>query len=160
MTQGFEANHSGQFLESIVHREFSARGYIIRSHGDDADNLDMFASKIVVRNVPYTSLYGCTSRSEFVVTEFNRKVRIECRWQESSGSVDEKYPYLLRNAIECMPESEILILLGGNGARNEAVSWLKREAGKVTAKRIFVLNINEFPQWVRREFVRAVEAAE
>jgi hypothetical protein len=69
--------------------------------------------------------------------------------------VDEKFPYLLLNAVECMPENEVLILLGGNGARPEAVSWLSREASKINSKRIFVLNVNEFTGWVRREFVRS-----
>lgn len=161
MTQGYEANHSGKFLEDIVQREFSARGFLFRSHGDDAGNLDMFSRRIVLRNVPYRSLYGCTSRSEFVVTDGSKKVRIECRWQEVGGSVDEKYPYLLRNAIERMPEPEILILLGGDGARVEAVSWLKLEAARVLSKKIYVLNINEFPRWVRDQFLRpSSEAAE
>jgi len=160
MRQGYEANHSGKFLEDIVQREFSARGFLFRSHGDDAGNLDMFSRRIVLRNVPYRSLYGCMSRSEFVVTDGSKKVRIECRWQEVNGSVDEKYPYLLRNAIEMMPEPEILILLGGDGARVEAVKWLKVEASRVLSKKIYVLNINEFPRWVRDQFVRDVEAAE
>lgn len=159
MTQGYEANHSGQFLESIIHREFSSRGFLFRTFDEDADNLDMFTPRVVVKNVPYQSLYGCTSRSEFVITDFSRKVRVECRWQEVSGSVDEKFPYLLRNAVECMPEQEILILLGGNGARAEAVIWAKSEAQRCTTKRIFVLTVNEFPQWVRKEFVRPKEAA-
>lgn len=159
MTQGYEANHSGKFLENIVEREFRARGFICRSFDEDGDNLDMFASKVIVRGVPYTSIYNCMSRSEFVVTDHSRKIRVECRWQESSGSVDEKFPYLLRNAIERMPEYEILILLGGDGARHEAVNWLKAEAAKIISKKIYVLNINEFPRWVRQEFVRR-EAAE
>jgi PD-(D/E)XK nuclease superfamily protein len=161
MTQGYEANHSGKFLEDIVQREFSARGFLFRSHGDDAGNLDMFSRRIVLRNVPYRSLYGCTSRSEFVVTDGSRKVRVECRWQEVNGSVDEKYPYLLRNATERMPEQEVLILLGGDGARPEAIDWLKLEASRVLSKKIYVLNINEFPRWVRDQFLRPfTEAAE
>jgi hypothetical protein len=161
MSQGYEANHSGKFLEDIVQREFMARGFLFRSHGEDAGNLDMFSRRIALRNVPYCSIYDCTSRSEFVVTDGSRKVRIECRWQEVSGSVDEKYPFLLRNAIERMPEREVLILLGGDGARAAAVNWLKVEASRVLAKKIYVLNINEFPRWVRDEFMRpSAEAAE
>jgi hypothetical protein len=91
MTQGYEANHSGKFLESIVNREFSSRGFIIRSYDEDQDNLDMFSPKIVVRNVPYISIYGCQSRSEFVITEYSRKVRIECRWQESRAQLMRSY---------------------------------------------------------------------
>ena len=159
MTQGYEANHSGKFLENIVQREFESRGFIVRDYGSDADNLDMFAPRILVRGVPYISIYETDSRSEFVVTEYNRKIRIECKWQESSGSVDEKFPYVIDNAAEAMPEREILILHGGGGARDGALSYLKRKAALVTHKKIWVLNINEFPGWVRIEFINGKKAA-
>jgi hypothetical protein len=155
MTQGYEATHSGKFLEGLVRREFAARGFHFRGFGDDQNNLDMFAPRIVIHNAPYQSLYGCQSRSEFLIIDGSRKIRVECRWQESSGSVDEKYPYLLRNAVECMPEHEILILHGGDGARREAIDWLQREAAKIRAKKIYVVNINGFLQWVRKEIMTA-----
>jgi hypothetical protein len=69
------------------------------------------------------------------------------------GSVDEKLPYLLLNAERRMPEPEILLLLGGNGAREKAIEWLKTEAARIVSKKIYVRNLNDFPQWVRREFV-------
>lgn len=155
MQQGYEANHSGKFLEDTLRRELSNRGFLFLDHRSDQNNLDLFEPRVVVRHVPYISLYGRESRSEFVITIGNRKIRVECRWQEKHGSVDEKFPYLLRNAIEHMPETEVLILYGGNGARREAVDWLKREASRVTAKRIYVVNINDFLMWVRREIVLA-----
>ena len=157
-TQGYEATHSGKFLEETLRRELSARGFLFRTNGNDANTLDMFAPRVVVIHAPYRSLYGCQSRSEFLITDGSRKIRVECRWQEISGSVDEKFPYLLRNAVECMPELEVLILYGGNGARRDAIEWLKREAARITAKRIYVVNINEFPRWVRNELVDKVSA--
>lgn len=158
MTQGYEANHSGSFLETIFEQEMASRGFLMRNYNEDADNLDMFAPRIVVRNVPYISLYGCLSRSEYVIADNNRKIRVECRWQSCPGSVDEKFPYLLRNAVECMPEQEVLLLLGGDGARTEAVAWLRRGAQQVAHKTIYVLNINEFPGWVRKELAQKLVA--
>ena len=83
----------------------------------------------LVRHYPYTSIYGGNrSRSEFAVVLFDGHViRVECKWQNSSGSVDEKFPYVLENAV-AVPEAEILIVLGGDGARAAAVDWLVREA--------------------------------
>lgn len=159
MTQGYEANHSGKFLEDILHRELAARGFLFRDYGEDADNLDMFAARIVVRNVPYHSLFDCESRSEFVITDGTRKIRVECRWQSTSGSVDEKFPYLLKNMEKCAPEREALILYGGEGARPGAINYLKCEARKITAKTIHVVSIGEFPSWVRRELVAKRVAA-
>lgn len=160
MTQGGESNHSGKFLEECLRRELRARGFHFRTAKDDGDNLDMFAPRVVIQHAPYTSIYGCSSRSEFLIADGPRKIRVECRWQESSGSVDEKFVYLITNAVQCMPEQEILILYGGEGARKQAIAWLKREAAKVTSKKIYVININEFLQWVRREIVSNRQAAE
>lgn len=159
MTQGYESNHSGKFLEGLVHNEFSARGFIFRNYGDDADNLDLFAPRVVVRRVPYVNLYKRTSFSEYVITEHSRRVRVECRWQEVSGSVDEKFPYLLENAEYYMPEPEVLILHGGDGAKKEAILYASERAARCTSKRLWVLNVNEFPRWVRNEFIRSKRVA-
>ena len=147
-----ESNHSGQFLENIVKSELLARGFLCLQHGIDADNHHLFEPKRLVLNAPYTSLYGCEARSEFIGIDQNadRRFRIECRFQGVSGSVDEKFPYLLRNAAECMPENEIIILIGGDGARKEAVSWLKSEARKIHYKCISIFSVSEFMQWVKQ----------
>lgn len=147
-----ESNHSGQFLEAIVERELAARGFLPMTHGNDGDNLHLFEPKRLVRNAPYTSLYDCDAKSEFlgVDQETGRRFRIECRFQGVPGSVDEKFPYLLRNAVECMPENEIIILLGGEGARPQAIRWFKAESAKILHKRISVMSIHEFMQWVKQ----------
>lgn len=154
MSQGLEANHGGRWLEDIVEREFKARGFLVRYHGDDQDNTDLFNPNRLIKNAPYTSIYGCDSRSEFLAISDSRKraIRIECRKQDVPGSVDEKFPYLLANAAGPMPENEVLLLIGGEGARCQAMDWLKRSAATVAHKKIWVLTLNEFPLWVRREF--------
>src|SRR5215203_3867103 len=136
MTQGYEAGHSGRFLEGILRQELTARGFLFREHRNDKNNLDMFAGRLVLRHAPYRSIYGCWSRSEFLIIDEPRRIRIECRWQEVSGSVDEKFPYLLRNAAERMPEKHIVLFIGGKGAKGAAVLWLKREAAAIQHKRI------------------------
>lgn len=158
MTQGYEAGHSGRFLEESLRRELMNRGFLFRRYGEDQNNLDLFAPNIVVVNAPYTSIYGCESRSEFVINAGNRRIRVECRWQESHGSVDEKFVYLMRNATDCMPENEVLILYGGEGAREQAIEWLKTEAKKITSKTIHVISINNFLRWVRDELLPQVRS--
>jgi len=53
------------------------------------------------------------------------QIRIECKWQQVKGSVDEKLPYLYLNTIEAMPENTIMILIDGAGWKTGAVKWLK-----------------------------------
>ncbi len=151
MSQGSESNESGRFLEQTIENEFKRRGVRIFKHVEKGDNGDMFESAFVLKNVPYTSIYGCASRSEFVYRDFRmeRDIRIECRWQQSNGSVDEKLVYLLSNAIHAMPEQEIWLIVDGGGARSEAVDWLKRKAAQVTTKTIGVLTIPEARQRIK-----------
>jgi hypothetical protein len=86
-------------------------------------------------------------------------MRIECKWQQSSGSVDEKFPYLYLNCIEAMPEKQIMIVVDGNGARSGAVSWLKDAVkykkyttGANKDKEIMVFSLMEFIQWANSTF--------
>ena len=92
-------------------------------------------------NVPYESIYGTKCRSEFVLKYKNRTIRIECKSQESAGSVDEKLPYLVENFTHKVPEEETIIIHHGSGFRQGAIDWL-RNACKGTKCRVF--NLTEF----------------
>jgi len=99
-------------------------------------------------------------KTEFLLKslDYNLDVRIECKWQQSSGSVDEKYPYVYLNAVEAMPEDHIIIVLGGSGAKKEAVEWLKQTAGAgkygaiEKGKKIEVMSLDGFITWANRTF--------
>jgi hypothetical protein len=145
-TQGAESNHSGQFLERAIEEEFRRRGVeVFESDPLREMNADWVTECYLMKNAPYTSIYGCQSRSEFLYVDcrLHSNIRIECRWQQASGSVDEKMPYLFMSAVNAMPEVEIWLIIDGGGAREQAVDWLKRECGKVAAKTIRVLSIPE-----------------
>jgi hypothetical protein len=68
---------------------------------------------------------------------------IECKWQQSPGSVDEKYPYLVRNIKEQSPYP-CLVLLDGNGYKPAAKEWLLTQ---VDEKLLGVLSMSEFVKW-------------
>lgn len=124
--QGQECNISGKLLEESIERSFKVRGVHVSQH---TRNGDLFERRVLLRHVPYVSIYGARSFSEFVYKHGGEMlVRIECRAQQVAGSVDEKFPYLLKNAIEAMPEPFVWFVLDGTGARSKAVEWLKREA--------------------------------
>jgi hypothetical protein len=78
-------------------------------------------------NVPFTTIYNHDGNTEFLLISerYNTCARIECKWQQVSGSVDEKLPYLYLNAIEAMPENTIIILIDGQGWKHGAIQWLK-----------------------------------
>jgi len=104
----------------------------------------------LVSSVPFTTLYGTVGKSEFVLCLAPTvQIRIECKWQQVTGSVDEKYPYLL----ECMkhvPENRVIIVYGGGGAKPAAIQWLRTEAKRVEHKAIAACSIEEFAVIVSR----------
>lgn len=82
-----------------------------------------------------------------------------CKWQQSSGSVDEKFPYLYLNCIEVMPEDDIIIVVDGGGAKKGAIDWLRRTAeekkyitDKNSLKNISVMSLSEFLVWANKTF--------
>lgn len=142
-SQGGESNHSGFGLEHYIEHEFQSRGVSICDFGMNRNNHDLFVPRFLLRRVPYTSIYGCQSVSEFVYRDGSIEVRIECRRQDTAGSVDEKFPYLFMNATEAMPENNIWFVIDGNGARLKALEWLKRKCRSQMNKNIHVYSLIE-----------------
>jgi len=91
--------------------------------------------------------------------KYKLKIRIECKWQQSPGSVDEKLPYLYLNTIESMPENNIIILIDGNGFKSGAKKWLKDAVSKKLYttknnenKNVLVFSLTEFFTWANNTF--------
>jgi hypothetical protein len=88
-------------------------------------------------------------------------MRIECKWQQVSGSVDEKLPYLYLNSIEAMPELSVMILIDGAGWKAGAIQWLKDAVKQKRytneqniTKEILIFNLTEFFTWANETFNR------
>lgn len=141
IVQGAESNHTGSRLENAIESEFRTRGINVFPYSYKGEASDLFANRFLLCDVRYRGMYGCDCKSEFLFKDFHGvDIRIECRWQESTGSVDEKYPYFLENA-KLVPEKEVWLVVDGGGARKEAVEWLRREAGRVSTKVIRVMTL-------------------
>lgn len=154
MEGGRRANRSGRVLENVVESVFEAHKYKIVSYSEWAKQPTRYdEDRLLLKNVPYKTIYGHTGRSEFVVLLGGKpRIRIECKWQQSPGSVDEKFPYLYLNAVEAMPESTVVIIVDGGGAKESAVAWLRRAAEDrlyVTdpSKTILVFDGSGFIRW-------------
>jgi hypothetical protein len=141
-TAGQDANISGQLCERSLREAFIVRRVPVVPWRPQA--ADLFYDQVLLTNVPYTSIYGSESRSEFVYRQHSAaiSVRIECRSQQSGGSVDEKFPFLFANACK-VKENAVWIVLNGDGARKNAVEWLKSSALRHEEKTIRVYSENE-----------------
>lgn len=158
---GSYANSSGGVLEGLVEYTLAKKGFTVVRYKDWKLNPIDFGQELLLKNVPYEGLYKHASATEFVLISkaYNLNTRIECKWQQVSGSVDEKLPYLFLNCSEKMLEPHIIILLDGGGAKPGAIEWLRDSCDKfnlreltTSKRRIDLMNMTEFVQWVNSVF--------
>ena len=155
--QGSKANMNGKRLEDIVEEELYKHGVPSLQYSEwDNGMVTTLAyigkNGVLLKNVPYTNVYGANGRGEFLL--FLRGLpdtRIECRSQTVAGSVDEKLPYLLENC-KLFDEENVIVVLEGNGFKTKAKEWFIENAHAVKFKNINVMSLKEFKDWVKGIF--------
>lgn len=160
-TQGGKANKTGSVLEKLVVGTLSAHGIDSVLHSEFIRTPARYGKELLLRHVPYTTLYGGKGHTEFLLKsgKYNVNTRIECKWQQTGGSVDEKLPYLYLSSIECMPENDVILLIDGDGFRRGAKEWIRRVAAEKRYvqpgqcdKTISVMSSTDFLTWVNNTF--------
>jgi len=110
----------------------------------------------LIDGFPYTGIYGKTdAKSDLVLIHpTGRRARIIVKWQGTSGSTDEKFPYVMENAF-VVPENDVVILAGGTGAKPAAVRWLVDEAAARSVRTLgrrdvqVMRSVDEVSAWLR-----------
>lgn len=96
------------------------------------------------------TIYNTDLKCDFIVYHPEKQkecIVIECKWQQSGGSVDEKYPFLVENLKKQSPYKSIIIL-DGNEYKKGAENWLRKQADK---KLLHIFNMSEFKVWSNKE---------
>lgn len=157
--QGTLANDSGNILEQTVRTVFHNKGFEIVTYREWESQPERYGKELLLTNVPFTTIYKHRGNTEFLAKseKYGFEIRIECKWQQVAGSVDEKLPYLYLNTIEAMPENNIVIVIDGNGFKEGAKTWLReavRQKKYTTSsncrKTIEVFALAEFITWANR----------
>src|SRR3989339_320735 len=127
MEKGTKRNVTGNQLEVAVKTVLSGKGFELINYRIWEKNPENYGNELLLENVPFTTIYEHKGNTEFLLLseKYNLRIRIECKWQQVAGSVDEKLPYLYLNTIEAMPESSIMILIDGSGWKSGSIKWLK-----------------------------------
>ena len=163
MEKGTKSNISGNQLEVAVKTVLLGKGFELVKYRVWEKNQEKYGKELLLENVPFTTVYNHNGNTEFLLIseKFNLKIRIECKWQQVAGSVDEKLPYLYLNTIEAMPEETIMILIDGSGWKTGAIKWLKDavKQKKYTSeenkhKEILVFSLADFFTWANKTFNR------
>lgn len=106
--------------------------------------------KIYSHKVRYgENLYGLHSEFDFAIYHPEKHpdgLIIEAKWQQSGGTVDEKFPYLVLNIQTKYPHKTIVVLDGG-GYRKGAEKWIRSQVGN---NLLHVFDMKEFQTWVNK----------
>ena len=163
ISQGAQANLNGKVFEDMMIPIFKNNGFEVFTEAELKKKNPTFLENIeryVVKNATYVTIYKEGGRTEFVIVDGKRRVRVEAKYQASQGSVDEKYPYMLLNGIYQYPENEIIFVVDGGGYKPGAREWLKEHIDnnwldyKSRGRDIKLMNIAEFVNWFNHEFAR------
>lgn len=159
-TQRKNANRHGHILKNRLERLFEENGYRVVPHGvyKKSGNLP---DRLVVKNFPFQSIYEHRGRTDFLLMNdrLGRRIRIDCRWQQSSGSADAKFPYMYLNAVYGYKEAEVIFIVDGGGSQPRARRWLRRMADnrwlvdESPPKDIRVMTLAQFEDYFKENLV-------
>jgi|OM-RGC.v1.021132199 hypothetical protein len=167
---GTQANINGQIFERHIITQLEDKGLTV-IHSKEMDKImrhndwpslinELYPGGVIVKGRNYyKSIYNnprCFS--EYRIFKDDLYFRLECKWQQGSGSVSEKIPYFYMNFIENNFPEPMCVFVHGGDAIIPAVTWLK-EAWKNKlyvkdnfSKDLKILNLDQFMAWSNKEF--------
>ncbi len=124
-------------IESIINRKtgFSS---ILNSKAKTLKNN-------LIREYPYTTMYGSKGRVDFRLNLNQKTYYIECKYQSSAGSVDEKLVYTLYNMDQ--HDGIKIIVIDGHGWRKSTLNWIYKASKNTDTK---VMNLEKFKKFVEK----------
>lgn len=151
-----KANHTGNNLEVFIERTLQDHGYTpFPNHKDQLfNNRKSVGGKQYGKQIPCgETIYETLRKCDFLVLnkdKFPDGLIIECKWQQSTGTVDEKYPYVIHNILKTGIPT--IVLLDGNGYKKKAKEWLLSYV-KDSGALIGVYSMSEFQTKVNNGFL-------
>lgn len=155
ISSGQRAAATGNQLEEFVEHTLKGKGYS-EFQGNKSlalANIQALGGRQYIKQLCVgNTIYDTPRICDFFVVNwdvFPHGLIIECKWQQSSGSVDEKYPFLLFNIMKTGIPT--VVLLDGGGYKPAAMEWLKRQVNAGGAL-IAVWSMREFQKHVNDGF--------
>ncbi len=146
MSQGTRANYTGNSLEEVIENMLKKKGYTFVDK-KKFDAARYIGQPVFTKQFPIAkSIYETDIFCDFIIfhpIKHPNTLAIESKWQQSAGSVDEKFPFLVLNIRERYPCGTIIVLDGG-GYKKGAERWLRQQKD---TKLIHVFNMMEFQKW-------------
>lgn len=143
------ANDNGTVFEGFLDNILTKKGYALidRKKFEAARYLEqpIYAKQFYIGRSIYDTAMYCDAI--LYHPELHPKsLAIECKWQQSAGSVDEKFPFLVLN-IKTREPYPTIVLLDGGGYKKQAETWLRAQTDD---KLIHVFSMVEFQTWANK----------
>jgi hypothetical protein len=146
---GQTANRTGDRLETFIEHTLTEHRYTkiepVRFVPAMSLEQPIYSRKVKIG----TSIYDLPSEYDFAIYHPKKHPEgliIEAKWQQSQGTVDEKFPYLVTN-IQFKYHYKTIVVLDGGGYRKGAERWIRSQVGN---KLLAVYNMAEFQTWVNK----------
>lgn len=150
ISQGAQANLTGNRLERFIEHSLVDGGFakvadkIALTNSMGSFTKPSYASQV---NIGHT-IYGTDLICDFLLfhpQKWPEGLVIEAKWQQVSGTVDEKYPYFVMNVWSS--EYATVFVLDGGGYRPGAEQWIRAMQRE---NLLHVFNMAEFQTWVNQ----------
>ena len=143
---GQQAVKTGNQLEAFIEVLISDRGYRFVNREEFSAMTDMEQPIYTTQYYVGEGTYGKKRVVDFILyhpIRWQQCLVIEAKWQQSGGSVDEKFPYL----VLCIKKSayDTIVVLDGDGYSKGAENWLQGQAGLGYLKHVF--NMSKFQKF-------------
>jgi hypothetical protein len=163
-SQGGRTSLGGQTLEAVI-RCIRLVGFTECTAKELRESRnDIFAEKqrLLVSHMPYTTIFGTQGRREYFIQSDEWTGELECKFQNTSGSVDEKMAYITET-LKRTDLTRLAVVYGGifwtEQLRGKAIiEWMKRESELIRQshnKELLVMTLDEFIQWVQKTWTPA-----
>lgn len=132
---------TGDKLESFIEHLLKETDYQETSSSAFENGQEMLHPAYAKQFQIGETIYGSKRYVDFIIFHPERWPKclvLEAKWQQTSGSVDEKLPYL----VECIKHSKYptAIVLDGKGYREGARNWLHGKAGQDCLLHVFSMS--------------------
>ncbi len=149
-SQGAQANLTGNRLEKFIEFSLIDCGYLnIQNKSEFVKRLETYKKPSYSKqaNIGQT-IYETKLICDFLLfhpQKWPQGLVIEAKWQQVSGTADEKYPYFVMNIWKS--EYQTVLVLDGGGYRAGAERWV-RSMRKHNLLHIF--GMAQFQSWVNQ----------
>lgn len=133
LSQGSKAQRSGKMFENLVCQELEKIGYTkVLNKKFEISKKEEKPIYSTQYNVLESNIYGNAMKCDIIIfhpSKHSDNLIIECKYQKTKGTVDEKIPYLIDNIKDKYPYGTILIIDGEGFREGMFTEYLPNKLG-------------------------------